>query len=90
MTELFKSKLYVETVPEDKDITQALNDFIKKHHVNILAMMPHKHTLTERLLRKSETKDMIFNTGIPIVVLPQIHIEPEWLEECDLQRELHV
>ena len=60
--------------PVDTDIRHALNDFIKKHHVNMLTMMPHKHAWIERLFRKSETKDMIFHTHIPIIILPESKI----------------
>ena len=57
--------------PVDTDITHALNDFIKKHNADMLVMMPHKHEWAELLFTKSETKDMIFHTHIPLLVLPQ-------------------
>ena len=57
--------------PVDTDITHALNEFIKKHNADMLVMMPHKHEWTELLFTKSETKDMIFHTHIPLLVLPE-------------------
>lgn len=59
--------------PIDTDIRHALNDLIKKHHADMLVMMPHKHEWLERLFKKSETKDMIFHTHIPIIVIPEKH-----------------
>jgi nucleotide-binding universal stress UspA family protein len=55
----------------DADIRHALNDFIKTHHCDMLVMMPHKHDWVERLFQKSETKNMIFHTHIPLLVLPE-------------------
>lgn len=57
--------------PVDTDISHALNEFIKKHNANMLIMTPHKHEWLERLFRKSETKDMIFHTHVPLLVLPE-------------------
>ncbi|HEV8082722.1 MAG TPA: universal stress protein [Chitinophagaceae bacterium] len=57
--------------PEDTDITHALNKFIKKYNAEMLVMMPHKHEWAELLFTKSETKDMIFHTHIPLLVLPE-------------------
>lgn len=59
----------------DTDIRHALNEFIQKHHAGMLVMMPHKHEWLERLFIKSETKDMIFHTQIPILVLPEVNSE---------------
>ena len=57
--------------PVDTDIRHELNVFIKKHHAGMLVMMPHKHEWLERLFRKSDTKDIIFHTQIPLLVLPE-------------------
>jgi nucleotide-binding universal stress UspA family protein len=57
--------------PVDSNIRHALNEFAGKHHVDILVMMRHKHDWLERLFIKSETKDMIFHTHIPILVIPE-------------------
>ncbi len=59
--------------PVDEDITKGLDAFIVKHKVNMLVMMPHKHDWAERLFKKSETKDMIFHTHIPLLILPDIY-----------------
>ena len=57
--------------PKGADITHALNDFISNNDGDMLLMMPHKHEWIERLFKKSETKDMIFHTKIPLLVLPE-------------------
>ena len=55
----------------DADVKHALNDFIKSHHCNMLVMMPHKYDWVERLFKKSETKNMIFHSHVPLLVLPE-------------------
>lgn len=61
--------------PVDINITHALNSFIEKHDADILVMMPHRHEWLERIFRKSETKDMIFHTHVPLLILPERMLE---------------
>ena len=56
--------------PVNKSISNGLNDFIKTQPVDMLVMQPHKHDWIERLFVKSETKDMVFHSHIPILMLP--------------------
>jgi nucleotide-binding universal stress UspA family protein len=58
---------------EGKDIPKALNDFIDSYQIDMLALMPHKYTLPERLFVKSVTRSMIFKTHIPLLILPDMH-----------------
>lgn len=57
--------------PIDNDIRHALNGFITKHHVDMVVMMPHRHEWLERLFKKSETKNMLFHTQVPILIIPE-------------------
>jgi hypothetical protein len=59
--------------PVDTDIRHALNEFIRNHHVDILVMLPRRHEWLEHLFKKSGTKDMIFHTHVPILVIPERH-----------------
>lgn len=59
--------------PVDKNITKALHDFISTHHVDMLAMIPHKEALPERWFLRSNTREMIFITDIPLLILPEDH-----------------
>ncbi len=71
-------KAIVEDLPNasfelitDDNVNHGLHDFIIQHSADMLVMIPHKHDLVERLSKKSETKDMIFHTKIPLVILPE-------------------
>jgi len=55
----------------DDDITSSLNEFINLKHADMVAMIPHKHGWLERIFMKSETKEMIFHTHIPLLILPE-------------------
>lgn len=57
---------------EGNKIPAALNHFIKGYKVNLLAMLPHKHNFLEKLFIKSTTASMIFETKIPLLILPEI------------------
>ena len=62
-------------VPVDTDIRYTLRAFIQTHNADMLVMIPHKHEWLERMFIKSETKDMMFHTHIPLLVLPEVNSE---------------
>lgn len=53
----------------DADISYALNTFIEMNKADMLVMIPHKHLWLKHLFTKSETKDMIFHTHVPLLIL---------------------
>ena len=58
----------------DTDVNHGLHNFIIQHNADMLVMIPHKHEMIERLFKKSETKEMIFHTNIPLMILPESKI----------------
>ncbi len=58
--------------PVNKNISDGLNDFMNVQPVDMLLMKSHKHEWIERLFTKSETKDMVFHTHIPVLILPEM------------------
>ena len=55
--------------PEDDDMVFAINEFIDKHAIDLLIMIPKKHSLLGGLFHKSSTKKMAFHTHIPLLAL---------------------
>lgn len=55
---------------EGKELTTALNDFIKQHNVEMLAMLSHPHSLLTRWLGGSATQNMIFESQVPLLIIP--------------------
>jgi nucleotide-binding universal stress UspA family protein len=60
--------------PVDNNIVRALATFIDTHKVDILAMVPHPHPALERWLGASQTREMIFQARIPLLILPDLRI----------------
>lgn len=56
---------------EGKEVDEALNRFISSHQVKIIALMPHKHVLLQKLFIKSTTRSMVLHATIPLLILPQ-------------------
>jgi len=61
--------------PKSNHITLVLKEFIEEKRVNLLVLIPHHNNLWERIFIKSETKDMIFNADIPLLILPEIQTQ---------------
>lgn len=57
--------------PSGRSIAKTLDGFVKDHAIDLMAIIPHKHDLLERIFAESITKKMIFHTDIPLLVLPQ-------------------
>jgi nucleotide-binding universal stress UspA family protein len=53
--------------PESDDITFAINEFVEKHAIDMVIMIPHKHKFLGSLFHKSNTKSMAFHTHVPLL-----------------------
>ncbi|MBE7173641.1 MAG: universal stress protein [Williamsia sp.] len=51
------------------NVENGLNEFIKSHSPEMLAMVVHKHNLLERLFGVHHTQTMVYHTSIPLLVL---------------------
>lgn len=56
---------------QNKDVTEALQFYIQAEGIQLLAMVPHKHTLLEKWFFKSTTKTMIYKSPVPVLILPE-------------------
>ena len=54
---------------EKEDVNEAIEKFLKQHEKSMLAMVPRKHSLIDRLLHGSKTQHMIFHTDKPLLVM---------------------
>jgi nucleotide-binding universal stress UspA family protein len=66
---VFESIDHTLHFPEDDDLVFAINDFIDKHAIDLLIMMPRKHSFFGNLFHKSNTKKMAFHTHIPLLAI---------------------
>jgi nucleotide-binding universal stress UspA family protein len=53
-----------------ENVAKAMNIFVKQHAVDLVAVVPHEHNLFDRIFTKSVTKDLVFHTHVPLLILP--------------------
>jgi nucleotide-binding universal stress UspA family protein len=56
---------------EHEFVQDAMNDFIERNGMDMLVMIPKKHSFFESLFKKSRTKEMLYQSHIPILALHQ-------------------
>jgi len=55
-----------------QECCHALTEFVSTYHVDMLAMIPHRHSLFDNLLHSSVTKGIILKAKVPLLILPDI------------------
>lgn len=51
------------------DVVFGINDFVKSHHIDMVALISRKHSIIGRLFREPITQAMTFHSIIPLLVL---------------------
>ena len=59
---------------EGEEVSTVLVKFLKGYHVNLLAVMPRTHSPLERWFGKRVTRTMVFESRIPLLILPETAI----------------
>jgi nucleotide-binding universal stress UspA family protein len=54
----------------DDDVAHAMCEFVEQHHIDMIAMIAHDHNLFERIFIKSNIKEMMFRSRVPLIILP--------------------
>lgn len=52
---------------EAKDVEEGIKDFVQRHDIDLLAIIPRRHNLFERLFNKSLTKTIALDPEIPLL-----------------------
>lgn len=55
--------------PENDDVTYAINDFVEKHNIDLVIMIPRKHNIFSSIFHASNTKKMAFHSHIPLLTI---------------------
>lgn len=66
MTGHERLNIYVVT---SKDVTTALNNYVEEHGTDLLVMFTHKLGLFEKLFRQGHTRNMAFQTQVPLLAM---------------------
>jgi nucleotide-binding universal stress UspA family protein len=54
---------------ESDDVIEGINNYINQQNIDLLVMMPGKHTFFKNLFYQSHTQKMAFNTKIPLLCI---------------------
>ena len=52
-----------------KDIEDGINEFAESHNLDLVIAIPKKHRLLDGLFRKSSTKQLVFESKVPVMCL---------------------
>lgn len=72
-TEMIKAHYGVSAVASHihgNDLENSLNQYIKDHQIDILAMVTHKRNFFETIFHPSTTKRISYHTKIPLLAIP--------------------
>jgi len=54
---------------ENNDIVDGINEFVDENNIDMIVMIPRKHSLLESVFQGSNTKRMAFHSHIPLLAL---------------------
>lgn len=55
----------------NEEVVQGIDSFIQAHAIDLLMILPHKHSLMTELFFKTHTKELVEKIRIPILCLPE-------------------
>jgi nucleotide-binding universal stress UspA family protein len=53
----------------NKNVADGINDFIKKNNMDLVVMIPRKHSIFKSFFKERETKKVAFHTAVPMLTL---------------------
>lgn len=54
---------------DHKDIEDGINEFAEKNNLDLIIAVPRKHTAIEKIFKPSSTKQLVFESHIPVMCL---------------------
>lgn len=66
---IFDDVNHTTSFRKNEDVIEGINKFVDHHHIDLLIMLPKKHTLFSRLFHESNTKKMAFHTHVPLLTI---------------------
>ena len=54
---------------QNRDIEDGINKFAEENNLDLLITIPKKHTLLEALFRKSSTRQLVFESHVPVMCI---------------------
>ena len=69
--EFFEGKAYEFALLQDKNLSNAINQYVADKGINWLIVVPQKHGWLSSIFTKSHTSELAFHTHIPMLCLQQ-------------------
>jgi len=69
---IFKNSAYLFHNVKIMNITKAINEFQRKHKINLLVMINNKHSFFENLFFKNTINQIGFHLNVPFLVIPSV------------------
>ena len=66
---VFEDIKYSVYFPENDDPVAGINDFVDKHNVDMLIMIPQKHNFLAHMFQQTNTKKVAFHTHVPLLAI---------------------
>lgn len=66
---IFDNVNHTTTFRKSEDVVEGINKFVDQQNVDMLVMLPKKHSLFSRLFHESNTKKMAFHTHVPLLTI---------------------
>ena len=66
----FENIEHIYSFIQHNDVANGLKEFISQNNIDLITMIPHKHNLFQNIFFESKTKQMVFNTKIPLIIFP--------------------
>lgn len=63
---------YTKHVIRNSEFIPGIQAYINLHHCELLMLIPHHHSLLERLIFKTHTKEVVEQISIPVASMPEI------------------
>lgn len=85
------SPLEVEfAFPRGNEVSHTILNFCKEREIDLLILIPHYHSVFERLFVKSETRKIIFETEFPLFLLPDIKVQNKKSEQMSAHHKMNL
>ncbi len=68
---------------EEEQVEQGIDNYLNTHPSDLLVIIPHEHSLIDRLFFKTHTKKLMLHATIPVLTLPDKTKAPKlWMNEA--------
>ncbi|MBN2017922.1 MAG: universal stress protein [Candidatus Cloacimonetes bacterium] len=76
----FKKEVMFFEIVQDKDVSKAVEEYIKEKDIDLVGLLHHKRGLLSKIFHPSMTKKIFYQTGLPILTFHDTAEEDDSIE----------